>query len=100
MTPRVPPDAVPLETWDAGTNFYTPGWQERVDWAREHLGDAGRLYRAEFYLIDAPFAVLYRYAENEDGRKFMDPATKAPAVEEPIVLMLAGLPPERIRIGA
>jgi hypothetical protein len=48
-------------------------------------------------LLDAPFAVVYRYALNEDGHKYIDPATGYAAVEPPVVVPLAELPPEHLR---
>ncbi len=51
-------------------------------------------YRVEFRLADdAPVADLFTYAENEKGQRYMDPATDAPAVNEPFTVPLKSLPP-------
>jgi hypothetical protein len=88
----------PLGVWDTRDrdSIWYRHWRETVPWAAEHIRDVNNTYRAEFYLIDAPFAVLYRYRENGEGRRYIDPATGEPAVEEPVTQMLDSLPPLRL----
>lgn len=84
----------PLATWDASDpSWMDEHWRERTDWAAAHFPDVNRTVRAEFYLVDVPFAVLHRFAKNEDGQLFLDPATGNPAWDDPVRLMLAELPP-------
>src|SRR6266487_2996956 len=65
--PQGPPAMTPLGAWDTCEPLWWQHHAEASPWAQEHIPDLDRTYRAEFYLIDAPFAVLYRYAENEAG---------------------------------
>ena len=55
--------AEPLAIWD--TRGVESVWaycmREAGKWAMNHISKADVTYRAEFYLLDAPFAVLYRY---------------------------------------
>lgn len=53
-------------------------------------------YRIEFYLVDAPFARVYRYALNDGGRLFIQPATGRPALAEPVTVLLDELPPAEL----
>jgi len=70
---------------------------ETSKWAVEHLPHAGDILLAEFYLIDAPFAIVHRVRRNEDGRVHNDPATGELAMEPPATVMLSELPPEHLR---
>ena len=96
--------AAPLATWDVrgprgGAFCRWEHWLEAVAWNVGHLPDQGNdTYRLEFYLVDAPFAKAYRYAVNDQGRRYMDPATDEPAVEEPVIVLLSELPPPHLRV--
>lgn len=59
----------PLAIWDTRDpgGLYWTRWREAGEWAQQHIADAFSTYRAEFYLVDAPFAVLYRYKRNDAG---------------------------------
>jgi hypothetical protein len=92
-----PPGIPPLFAWDTRQNWHCHDWRGRVAWAQAHLRRADDTFRAEFHLIDAPFVVLYRYAENDRGHRFLDPATGEPAEENPVVQLLDELPPEHLR---
>lgn len=94
--------AEPLAIWDVNTK---PGficwehWSEAVAWNKDHLPDQGNdTYRLEFYLVDAPFAKAFRYATNEQGRRYMDLATGEAAVLEPVTVPLTELPPPHLRV--
>jgi hypothetical protein len=87
----------PLAVWDTRTaTWFTWAFSERTHWATEHLQRARDTYRAEFYLMDAPFAVLYRYARNSDGKLYEDPDTGHLVSETPVTQMLDELPPKRL----
>lgn len=94
--------AEPLAVWDVrdeGSLFWQH-WGETHAWARDHYRDRGmRTYRTEFYLLDAPFAVMYRYAADESGqgrRVRYNTETGGPDLEEPVVEMLDELPPAHL----
>ena len=89
----------PVAVWDCNDpcGAFRSHLAEAIAWAKAHLPDAGSTYLAEFYLIDAPFAVVHTVKRNEDGRAYDDPATGEIAVNEPMTVMLTGLPPEHLR---
>ena len=91
----------PIEVWDAGS----PDWAdsfiwERSAWVAEHLGRAEMTTRVEFFLVDAPFAVAHRFAQDASGRPFVDLATGEPAMEKPATQLLDELPPVHLRMCA
>jgi hypothetical protein len=91
----------PLAVWDVRdrANLWWCHADEAIEWAARHINDPNSTFRVEFYLVDAPFAVLYRYAENDEGRRYMNPETDEPATEEPVVQMLDELPPRRLLVA-
>jgi hypothetical protein len=96
--------AEPLAVWDVrmyhddmgDRGLYWRNWQETSGWARAHIADVDSTYRVEFHLVDAPFAVVWRYKRNERGWCFTDPATGDVARAEPVVQMLDELPPPHL----
>ena len=91
--------AEPLAVWDThdyGDSLYSQHIVECSNWANEHIRDCKFTYRAEFYLADAPFVVLYRYKRNDGGYCYLDPATGDTAVAEPVAQMLDELPPDHL----
>jgi hypothetical protein len=94
----IPEGLEPLAVWDTRTvdNPWWYCWRSAVEWARENIPDAIVVYRVEFYLLDAPFAVLHRYAVNADGRKYQDPETDSVALDEPVIVPLGELPPAHL----
>ena len=87
----------PLFTWDPNLRDGA-FWRHRDEaskWAIEHLPDAGATLLAEFYLIDAPFAVVHMVKRDENGRKCSDPEA-APIMQDPVTVTLDELPPERL----
>ena len=56
----------PVGVWDAAH----PNWLRlramgAYDWVQEHIGDGMRITRIEFYLIDAPLAVVTKLSKAE-----------------------------------
>jgi hypothetical protein len=100
MQPEVP---TPLGVWDVNDgedSAYWAHWREISRWAVAHFPNrASDVYRAEFYLIDTPFAVLFRYAEDDHGRHYTDPATGEVARTEPVTMTLSELPPGHLLQG-
>jgi hypothetical protein len=88
--------AEPLAVWDVREQAWYRIMGEAICWAMAHIDDAVSTYRVEFFLVDAPFAVVWRYKRNEQGRCFTDPATGEIACAEPVVQMLDELPPARL----
>lgn len=93
----------PLAVWDVSDGKDSPywaHWRETSAWAVAHFPrQAEDVYRAEFYLLDTPFAILYRFAEDEQGRRYTDPATGEAARAEPLRMILSELPPEHLLKG-
>lgn len=87
----------PIAVWDtrdlAGRWRQPPYPREHVKWAVANIPRADDTYRVEFYLIDAPCAVLYRYARNENGKVVHDSEA---ATEPPVMVMLPSLPPRHL----
>jgi len=102
---QVPEGLEPLAIWEARDDAF---WQrhgdsgfifaEAISWAERHgvVKSEDRVYRIEFYLVDAPFAIVYRYALNEDGMVPVDAETGGPATEPPALLPLGELPPAHL----
>jgi hypothetical protein len=64
----------------------------RSEWLKAHALPADRMWRAEFYLVDAPFVRAFCYAADEDGNRYMDEAGLV-AIEPPVTILLNELPP-------
>ena len=97
--------APPLAVWDAGEGpdgLFVRHRPRSSQWAATHFGQdvTNRTYRVEFFRLadapGAPFAVLYCFAVDENGRVKWDPATESAALAEPLVAMLGELPPARL----
>jgi hypothetical protein len=91
--------AEPLAVWDTRDgkdSLWWQHWREASKWAPAHIADANSTYRVEFFLVDAPFAVVWRYKRNENGRCYTDPATGDIASADPVVQMLDELPPDHL----
>lgn len=105
MKPCLATEVAPLAAW--GATELGVGWDrwhswsrwfEAERWATEH-GLAGfdhATYRIEIYLVDAPFARVYRFARNDDGHLFADPATGRATLAEPVIVVLDELPPAEL----
>ncbi len=80
----------PLFAWDAGAEDWIKSpYTERCHWLMANgVYDLFRTYRVEFHLVDAPFAIVFRYVF-DDGKR--------PQHEAPKIVMLDDLPPVNIR---
>jgi hypothetical protein len=95
-----PEDLKPLAVWDAKDrpDWWTDGHTQQMCWwvqtrLTEHAGD---IHRIEFYLLDVPFAVVHKFALQDEGLKYLDVATGQAAVEPPVIVPLAELPPAHL----
>ena len=88
----------PVAVWDPNNRHggFRRHIREASAWAVEHFPDANSTVLAEFYLIDAPFAVVHMARRNENGRLYNDPGTGQLAMQEPLTVMLSELPPARL----
>lgn len=88
----------PLAVWDCHSRRYG----EIRDPVCAYLASQGLpidpAYRVEVYLVDVPFARCFTYAEDEQGRRYVDPQTGEAAVREPYDRPLTALPPAGIRV--
>lgn len=88
----------PLAVWDCNERggLWWRNMGEASDWAVAHFqGNAWRTDRAEFYLIDIPFVILFMLKEN-DGNFYVDPSTGELAREAPLTMILRELPPKHL----
>lgn len=100
----VPEGLEPLGVWDCREPDWGlgRGWgigltcaqplREMREWAMAHIEGVNETYRAEFYLLDGPFAVLYRYERDRCGFLVADDETGYPATASPVVQALDELP--------
>lgn len=108
MTEGTAGDPGLLAAWDARGEHTAAGctwmgWEHRAaaeQWARGRgiIGDErghprSATYRLEFWLVDLPFAVAWRYAKNDSERLRWEPGTAGPARSPPERILLADLPP-------
>jgi hypothetical protein len=71
---------------------------ERGNWCVAVLGRSARdTYRVEFFVVDAPFAVVFRYRRHPRTGKHYLEETGEIAKEEPFICSLDSLPPEYCR---
>ena len=85
-----------IGVWDVrdAQNVWRRHVNRGIEWAARLFPDvANSTYRAEFYRADPPFAILYCYRLDDQGRRYMDPATGTAAVGEPFKRPLKRLPP-------
>lgn len=59
----------PLAVWDVREDQWRHRHEEKSEWLRDHGFDVLAMYRAEFYLVDAPFIRVFTYHVNEQGRR-------------------------------
>lgn len=99
MTPELAALPAPFGIWDARTEecWYALKTQQRIAWAKAHIPDADTTYRIEFFLVDAPFAVVYRYAAKDPWTlQYQLSVLRDATTDEPVVVPLAELPPPEI----
>ncbi len=98
----------PWAVWDCRVPSWWDGFRgERQDWLRDHGLPLNILYRAEFYGPADPFARIFCYHLDEDGRKHWsedhlggmphDHSACAIVVQDPVDIALDALPPEHLR---
>lgn len=89
----------PVAVWDPNDfcGVFYCNYAEASAWAIEHPPDANNTLLAEFYLIDAPFAIVHTAKLDEAGRHYCDLATRQLAVNDPATVILSELPPEHLR---
>jgi hypothetical protein len=91
----------PVAVWDAKDRpeNWTDGHTQQMAWWMQTCmtGYARDAYRVEFYMLDAPFAIVHTFRCNGDGQRYADPAADGPAVNEPVTVMLSELPPGHLR---
>lgn len=101
---------MPVAVWDVREKSWL-SWSrpERSAWLRDHRLPADDMYRAEFYLIDAPFARVFCYHRNEQGNRHWNDAHDPyrvhdhgacePATVPPCDVLLDELPPPELLGG-
>lgn len=95
-----------LAVWDVDDPAWWHRHQAKSDWARAQGIPVDYTYRLEFYLVDAPFARVFAYHLNGDGKKHWthghDPQTCGPdhdcgaCKEPPYDMPLSALPPREL----
>jgi hypothetical protein len=97
----------PASVWDArDKDWWDPRQSARAAWLKTHGLRPEDTYRTEFYLIDTPFALVFRYHRNVDGNRHWtdnhipggphDHDQCQAAVEPPVQVPLPELPPEEL----
>jgi len=97
----------PVAVWDVRDDAWRRDREAKTGWLKGHSLPAGQMYRAEFYLLDAPFARIFCYALNDEGRVHLnrhhvpgephDHSLCEIAREEPRDVLLSELPPPELR---
>ncbi|MEV4246985.1 hypothetical protein AB0J63_26675 [Streptosporangium canum] len=92
------PTLKPLVVFDSADNTYwnrasaDAAWYDSLlGWVRQHGIDPPNTYRLEVYLLDCPFARVYEFDLDKDGRKYV--AGSDYARREPRDVLLSSLPP-------
>lgn len=92
----------PLFVWDVGdrmcSSAYWWNFEDAAEWWRRYMPDYDHTYRAEFYLIDMAFVMVYRYA-TLNGRVVVFPPTGQASKRNPELVPLWELPPINLRTG-
>jgi hypothetical protein len=96
---------VPLAVWDVREDGRQQHWKARSDWLRDAGLPRDVMYRVEFWLLDCPFARIFCYELNAEGRKYWAPDhVREPhdhdachsAFEKPRDVLLGALPPREL----
>jgi hypothetical protein len=100
-TTTLPAPAAVWDTRDRDSFFWDterPEFWQAIEWARNHIPRPEATYRVEFYLVDCPFAIVYRFVTDDRGRVMVDEWELCGcATEEPARVMLTELPPEHLQ---
>jgi len=99
----IPEGLEPLAAWEsAGPDIWADGAPRlpRVAWlnavARPRIS-TDRMSRIEFYVLDGPFAVIYRDEPIPGAVSwYVPPDAEDPAAEPPVIVPLAELPPAHL----
>jgi hypothetical protein len=89
----------PASVWDARDADWPNVLLQsgRAAWLTAHGLNAGQIFRAEFYLIDAPFVRVFTYARDEEGRVLIVPGPQPHwRAADPEDVPLPELPPEEL----
>jgi hypothetical protein len=96
VTVVIPEGLEPLAVWDARCGYHPLKGAAIAWWIKLNLAwDAADVCRVEFYVLDAPFAVVTRHKRNPDGFKFTNPRTSE-ITGAPVIVPLAELPPAHL----
>lgn len=95
-----------LGTWDGNLKHFGLKSERKMiqasDWFKSNMHEASgnnRVYRVDFFIMDAPFVVIYQFAINDNGMTYLDPVTREPAVQDPYIRMIDELPPDYLLNG-
>jgi hypothetical protein len=101
----------PLLPWAGGEVRRVGAWDTRdddwwrwwlgaggLDWAEAHMAPHNTdTFRAEFVETDAgPAVIMWRFKNNDQGRRYIDPATGDPAELPPVIMALDEFPPPEL----
>lgn len=89
----------PVVVWDGRERAYDRIREPAMEWLTAQGIPVDPAYRVEFFLVDAPFARVFTYTQDDQGRRHVDPATGDAAVNEPYVKILSELPPDDLRLS-
>jgi hypothetical protein len=98
-------ELVPLAVWDVREDRWWLDRKFKSDWLHEAGLPRDVMYRIEFWLLDAPFARIFCFALDDDGRKHWAPGhirgphnhdSCHPAFKKPRDVPLDALPPREL----
>lgn len=86
----------PVAVWNPNDpgNVFRRNLEEAAAWARANLPRSEDIMLAEFYLIDAPFAIVHRIGRDEDGK--IRSSETGQILEPPATVILDDLPPAHL----
>lgn len=91
MTLQAAYEAGDKASWDN----YPWAFQEAFRaWMAGHGVDAKSTKRVELHLIDAPFMRVFEFAQDPEGRAFLDPDTGDRALRAPYDVLVRTPPPD------
>jgi hypothetical protein len=88
-----------LAVWDVNDRGYTDICIPVMEFLMSQGIPVHDTYRVEVYLLDAPFARVFTYAQDDQGRYF-DEGTDGAAVNDPYDVPLTALPPDSLQVLA
>jgi hypothetical protein len=99
VTALIPEGLEPVAVWDDTDPEWAEGTlSDRFFWTTGHspIGHVYRARRIAFYLLDGPFAVIYRYRNDFRGYIGRERPPSGFPEDEPVIVPLAELPPEHL----